>query len=387
MRYVHRQIEPLVSRACRSFPACVVTGPRRAGKTCLLRHLFPKAAYVLLEDPDVIGRVRADPRGFLEDLPRPAILDEIQNVPELVPYVRTLIDQSPRKCGRWLMTGSQEAPLMRRMSESLAGRAAVLQLLPFSVREHPKWNLLQGGYPEVVERPRTAALWFNSFVQTYLERDVRAISSIRDLPTFRRFLSLLAARHGQVLNKTDLAAPLGVSVPTVAEWLHILEATFQIMLVPPFYENFSKRIVKSPKLYWTDPGLVAHLLGIDSAKMLERSPFLGSVFEGFVAAEILKAQFNSGRRRELYWFRDRTGLEVDFVVPQEGGRLLLVEAKASRTVDAGMARPLQRVAAAIRARPVRCCIVHRRSAAGPTMKTVAPGVEALSIEELLDLTY
>ncbi len=385
MRYVPRQLEPLLLRACRSFPACVLTGPRRAGKTWLLRHLFPKASYVLLEDPDIIGRVRADPRGFLEELTPPAILDEIQNVPELVPYVRTLIDRSPRKCGRWLFSGSQEAPLMRHMSESLAGRAAVFQLLPFSVRERPKWNLLLGGYPEAAARPKAAPLWFSSYIQTYLERDVRAISSIRDLPTFRRFLSLLAARHGQVLNKTDLAGPLGVSVPTVTEWLHILEATFQIVLVPPFYENFSKRIVKSPKLYWSDPGLVAYLLGVESARMLEKSPFLGGIFEGFVAAEILKGQLNSGRRRELYWFRDRTGLEVDFVVPLPGDKLLLVEAKASRTVHAGMARPLQRVAAAVRGRQTRCVIVHRRPAAGPAMKTVAAGVEAVSIKELLDV--
>ncbi len=383
MKYVHRQLEPLLIQACRQFPAVVLTGARRAGKTYLLKKLFPKATYVLLEDPDVIGRVRADPRGFLEELAPPVILDEIQHVPELVPYVRTRIDEAPHRFGRWLLTGSQEAPLMQQISASLAGRAAVFQLLPFSLREFGKWNLLRGGYPEALARPKAASLWFNSYVQTYLERDVRAISSIRDLPTFRRFLSLLASRHGQILNRTDLAAPLGVSVPTISEWLRILEATFQIFLVPPFYENFSKRIVKSPRVYWADSGLLCFLLGIESLKVLDKSPFFGSVFEGFIASEIIKNQLNAGRRRELYFFREQQGLEVDFLVPGPGGAITLVEAKASKTVDPGMTKSLRRLADAIRGRAIRSVIVHRKPARGAVYRAVAPGVEALSVEEFL----
>jgi uncharacterized protein len=262
MRYVSRKLGKILQEAARHFPAAVITGPRRAGKTTLLRHLFPKARYVLLEDPDIQGSIRNDPHTFFEELGPPVVFDEIQNAPELLGYVRTLVDAAPRRMGQWLFTGSQEAPLMQGITESMAGRAAILQLLPFSVTETPKVTLLHGGFPEVLERPNSRGLWFASYLQTYLERDVRAITNIRDLVTFRRFLALLASRHGRILNKTDLAAPLGVSVPTITEWLHILELTGQINVVPPYFENFGKRLIKSPKIYWGDSGLACSLLGI-----------------------------------------------------------------------------------------------------------------------------
>jgi len=318
MRFIPRKLAEVILRAVRHFPAVVVTGPRRAGKTTLLRELFPRAQYVLLEDPDIQARVRSDARAFLEELPPPVILDEIQNTPELLNYARTLIDQHPRKMGLWLFTGSQEAPLMRGITESMAGRAAILQLLPLSICETGKVNVLHGGFPEVLSNPHARELWFSSYLQTYLERDVRAITNVRDLVTFRRFLALLASRHGQVLNKTELAAPLGVSVPTIAGWLEILEATGEVLIVPPYFENFGKRLIKSPKVYWGDSGLACYLLGIRTAGELERSPFLGSLFEGFLAAEILKNQTNAGLRKELYYFRDQQGLEVDFLLPRPG---------------------------------------------------------------------
>ena len=268
---------------------------------------------------------------FVDELRLPAILDEIQNVPEVFAHVRARIDREPRRAGRWLLTGSQEAGLMQGVTESMAGRAAVLQLLPLSARESSKVTLLRGGYPEVLARPAAARLWFASYVQTYLERDVRAVTAIRDLSTFRRFLGLVASRHGQILNKTDLAGPLGMSVPGIARWLDILELTGQILLVPPFFENLGRRLVKSPKVFIADSGLACHLLGIETEAELGRSPFLGALFEGLVASEIAKAQLGAGRRRELYFFRDQQGLEVDFLVPGPSGSVTFVEAKASRT--------------------------------------------------------
>lgn len=388
MRYIPREIERSVVLAARNFPAVVLTGPRRAGKTWLLRHLRPTAAYFLLEDPTVVARLRADPHGFLEALRTPVILDEVQNVPEVFALVRARIDRQPRRTGQWFLTGSQDAPLMQGVTESMAGRAAVLQLRPLSTRESDHVSLLRGGYPEAVARPGAARLWFNSYVQTYLERDVRAVTAVKDLATFRRFLALVASRHGQLLNKTDLAAPLGVSVPTIAQWLSVLEITAQVLIVPPFYENLGKRLIKSPKVYLADSGLACHLLGIESAAELAKSPFLGALFEGFIAAEIVKAQTNRGLRPELYYFRDEQGLEVDFLLPRKGGSVALVECRAARTVTPAMAAPMQRLAEALKKkRPrgvrVEMSLVHQRARAQSDTQVVAPGVRAWAWQDFL----
>lgn len=377
-------LETQVEKAARGFPALLLTGPRQCGKTTLLRKLFPRSSYVLLEDPDVIARVRADPRSFLEELRTPVILDEIQNTPELLNYIRSRIDNAPSRRGQWLLTGSQEAPLMQGVAESMAGRAAVLQLLPLSTTESPKVSLLRGGYPGVVTRPSAAELWFRSYVQTYLERDIRAITAVRDLATYRRFLALLASRCGTLLNKTELAGPLGVSVPTITEWLNALEITAQILLVPPFYENFGKRLVKTPKLFFVDSGLACHLLGIASVAALRRSALYGRLFEGFVAAEIAKRQVNGGGRVQLYYFRDQQGLEVDLIVPQGPEGLALIEAKASKTPLPSMARPLQRLAGSIRHYTTRSIVVHGGSAGAEAGTALLPGVAALSVAQLLE---
>jgi predicted AAA+ superfamily ATPase len=389
MQYIPRELETQVSQAMKGFPAVVLTGPRRAGKTWLLRHLFPKASYFLLEDPDIVARLRADPHGFLDAVKTPAILDEVQHVPEVFAYVRSRIDAHPRRIGQWILTASQEAPLMQHVSESMAGRAAILQLLPLSTRETPKVTLLHGGYPEVLARPSSARLWFSSYLQTYLERDVRAVTAVRDLSTFRRFLALVASRHGQVLNKSDIAAPLGVTVPTISQWLGVLETTAQIFVVPPFYDNVGKRLIKSPKVYIADSGLACHLLGIDTAAELRKSPFLGALFEGFVAAEIAKAQFNAGGRRQLYHFRDEQGLEVDFIVPGRQGSLRLIECKAGTTVSPSQATPLLRLADALRKKrrkgtALEMFLVHQPSKEAPHVTALMPAVKAMPVKSYLE---
>ncbi len=387
MSFNHRLIEHEVIKASRSFSSLIVTGPRRAGKTTLLKKLFPKASYYLLEDPDLIGRIQLDPKGFLSTLKTPVILDEIQNVPEILNYVRSLIDKNPKKKGQWFFTGSQEHSLMKGITESMTGRAALFSLYPFSTSEFSKVSPFLGGYPEVVLKPSIRNAWFRSYLQTYLERDVRQITAIKDLSIFRRFLSLLASRIGQVLNKSDLAAPLGVSVPTISEWLNILEITSQILLVPPYFENFGKRLIKSPKLYWIDTGLACFLLNIDSPRELEKSPFLGAIFESFVASEIVKSQVGMGKPRELYFFRDEQGLEVDFLKPLKGKTLALIEVKASSTLNISLIQPMKRLSQAIESQKEKPKEVKQYLVYRPVGKETHPylssAVQSLSYQSLL----
>ena len=388
MRSVDRTLTKTLLRATRTFPCVVLTGPRRAGKTFLLTRLFPRAEYWLFEDPEVVDRFRSDPEMFLDQVHTPVILDEVQNVPEIFAHVRARIDRSPRRMGQFFLTGSQQAQLMSGVTESMAGRAMPLTLLPLSVEETSKVDVLRGGLPEVLAQPSNARLRLSAYVQTYLERDVRSISHVKDLPTFRRFMGLLAARHGQVLNKADLAAALGMSVQAVTDWLNILELTWQILVVPPYFENFGKRLTKSPKIYFADSGLACHLLGIETKGELQRSPFRGALFEGFVASELLKQRVHRGRAPQLYFFRDQQGLEVDFVLPTRNAGLLAIEAKASSGVRPEMARPLLSLLGAYRGQraprgSASGVVVHARGAGGARTSALAPGVRALSLEELL----
>jgi uncharacterized protein len=383
MRHIPRLLTSEVLKAAKAFPAVILTGPRRTGKTTLLRRCFPKASYILLEDPDIIQRAKEDPRSFLDGLKLPVILDEIQYVPQLLNYIRTRIDEKPRERGRWLITGSQEFALMKGVTESMAGRAAILELMTLSEQEFPRVSFCNGGFPESLSAPARSELWFKSYIQTYLERDVRTISTVKDLPAFRRFMSLLASRVGQQLNKSDLAAPLGVSVPTIAEWIRILEVSKQLLLVEPYFENFGKRIVKSPKIYFADGGLLCHLLGVSDRAALMKSSFYGPVFENFVAAEIVKDQVNRGKRKDIYYFRSQQGVEVDFIVPRSVNRIDLIEVKVTSTPSLSMAAPMLDLRPRLAKRGPRLFLVHQPSPSQRYGGRLGMDVVSLSVHDYI----
>lgn len=355
-----RILAKTILRAIKSFPAIVVTGPRQSGKTTLLKMLFTRTHhFVTLEDPDVRMRAKEDPLAFLEENRPPIIIDEIQYAPELLSYIKTRIDQN-RQPGQWLFTGSQNFTLMLGVSQSLAGRAAVLSLLPFSFMERnnagekAKDNLalfkdlslkqvctnksslseliLRGSYPEIASKKSIdRQLWCGSYISTYLERDVRNLSQVGDLSQFERFLKLCAIRTGQLLNLSEIAKEIGMSVPTVKRWISILETGYQIYLLYPYYRNLGKRLVKSPKLYFNDTGLASYLLGLHNAETLLNSPNFGNLFETLIVTDFLKRFLYFGQMPSMYYLRTQDGLEIDLVI-ELGQKMHLLEIKSAMTI-------------------------------------------------------
>ena len=367
-----RVLASTIFKAIQTFPGVVITGPRQSGKTTLLKMLFSDThKFVTLEDPDIRIRAKEDPRAFLDQYSPPVILDEIQYVPDLLPYIKTRIDED-RKPGQWLFTGSQNFVLMQGISESLAGRAAILSLLPFSFSEitgtaadtkridgflqampfeagaYTTKDILsdlifRGCYPEIATiRKVDRNLWCSSYISTYLERDVRNITNIGDLSQFERFLKCCAIRTGQILNISEIARDIGISVPTARKWLSILETGYQVFLLYPYYKNIGKRLVKSPKLYFTDTGLASYLLGISNTEVLLNSPNFPNLFETFVVADFLKRFLNRGDMPSMYYVRSRDGLEVDLVI-ESGQKLHLFEIKSSMTITPKHATSLVRL--------------------------------------------
>jgi uncharacterized protein len=337
--YVPRALRARLSEALASFPAVLVTGPRQSGKTTFLREEFGAGArYVSLDDPLERSLAVADPNGFLDRFEEDrVILDEIQYVPELFSYLKLRIDRDRQRRGRWLLTGSQQFQLMARVGESLAGRIALLDLLPFSLLELPEAGeralpalLWDGFYPEPALEPGKRDLWISSYVQTYVERDVRQLQNVQDLRTFETVLALCAARHGQELNMADLARAAGISQPTVKSWITLLEAAFVVRLLPPHFENFGKRLIRSPKLYFLDSGLAAALTRQPGAEAALAGAMGGVLFEGFVVSEAFKVYAIEARRPELHFWRSQDGLEVDLLLSLPGG-LVPVEIKLTAT--------------------------------------------------------
>jgi uncharacterized protein len=338
MPLVKRTIETVLRALANKYPVVTITGPRQSGKTTLCRKVFIRKAYANLESPDIRQFAIDDPRGFLAQYPDGAILDEIQRAPDLVSYIQPMVDDD-RRDGLFILTGSQQFEVSNTINQSLAGRTALVKLLPFSITEIrssfslPSIDglLYHGFYPRLWDKQLDPTQALGDYFQTYIERDLRQLVAIKDLNLFQRFIQLCAGRVGQLLNVSNLANETGVSHTTAGNWLSLLEASFIVFQLRPYYRNISKRLVKSPKLYFYDVGLATFLLGIENEKQLSRDPLRGSLFENLVIAEALKYRFNQGRRSNLYFYRDSKGNEIDLLLVS-GSEFFPIEIKSGMTI-------------------------------------------------------
>lgn len=338
--FIERKIAPIVKYAGKKFPIVSLTGPRQSGKTTLLQNVFPDKPYVTLEDPGTRAYVAADPRDFLNQYPKGVIIDEAQHVPELFSYIQTESDKR-NKPGQFILSGSQNFLMNDKISQSLAGRVAVLKLLPFSIDElkatgklksNVYANMVYGFYPRLFERNIRPQLFYSSYYETYLTRDFRQLKNLGDLSTFQKFIQLCAGYSGQLVNLSSLANDTGVAVNTVKAWLSLLEASYIIFLLKPYRKSFNKRLVAAPKLYFWDTGLASFFLGIKDWQMLKSSHMRGALFENFVVAEIGKYYFNQGQLPGMYFWRDKTNNEVDCIV-ENGKKVEAVEIKSGTTLN------------------------------------------------------
>lgn len=337
---IARDVEPALRELLKGFPVVTVTGPRQSGKTTLTQTVFSGKPYVSLEDPDVRQMALDDPRGFLGRFPDGGVLDEVQRAPQLMSYLQSRVDDDGRM-GLFLLTGSQQFGLMSGITQSLAGRTAFVELLPFSVAELRAAGLMPssldamlftGAYPPIHDRGLKPPAWLSAYVTAYVERDVRQFVKVQDLESFQRFVRLCAGRCGHLLNLSSLAADCGITHNTAKAWISVLEASYILFLLRPHHANFSKRLVKSPKLYFYDSGLLCWLLGIRQADQLAVHPLRGGIFESFVISELVKAGLNRGERPTLHFWRDSNGNEVD-VIADVGPKMLPIEIKSGQTLN------------------------------------------------------
>ncbi len=367
---VDRTIAPTLQKLFRTHPVVTVTGPRQAGKTTLCQMALPELPYVNLENPDARAYAREDPRGFLRDYPDGVILDEVQRAPELPSYIQPLVDER-RRNGLFILTGSQHFGMTQAISQSLAGRTAVLRLLPFSIGElerlrpvgHAEDVIYTGFYPRIHDEGLEPTQALGDYVETYLERDVRQVTEIRNLPEFQRFLALCAGRTGQLLNLTSLGNDAGVSHTTAKSWIGVLEASYILFRLTPYFTNVSKRLIKAPKLYFYDVGLAASLLGIENAAQVRTHPLKGALFENMVVAEALKYRYHRGRRANLHFYRERSGREVDLIYTL-ADRFAAIEAKAGETITSGYFRGLKGLGELLGDRMLASLVVYAGSESG-----------------------
>ena len=334
---IKRQLESELKSCAKQYPVVTITGPRQSGKTTLARRTFAHHRYVNLEEPDTRELAQADPRAFLATVEKGLILDEIQRAPELLSYIQSMVDQK-KKNGRFILTGSRNFELMHSVTQSLAGRTAILNLLPLSIPElqKAKYNysadeyLLNGFYPRVYAEKLEPYKAYRNYFQTYIERDLRSLINVKDLSTFQKFVKLCAGRVGQIFNASALSSEVGVSVPTITSWLSILQESYIVFLLQPYFSNIKKSLVRSPKLYFYDVGLAAYLLGIEKLTQISRDPLRGSLFENMVVMDLVKYRYNRGLDHGLYFFRDDKQHEVD-VIRVSATDLVAIEIKYSQT--------------------------------------------------------
>lgn len=344
--YIHRAMAEAINEASQYFPVITLTGPRQSGKSTLLRHLFPSLPYMSMENPDIRSEAKIDPKGFLATFTNGVIIDEVQHVPDLLSYIQGIVDESPDR--KFYLTGSSQFSLLKNVTQSLAGRTAVFELLPLSLDEIARLKkddsidrlLYNGFYPAIWSGKNMPHLLYPNYIKTYLERDVRDLLAIKDLDLFQRFIRLCAARIGSVFVASELSNELGVASNTIASWLYVLQASYIIYMLPPFLSNTRKRLTKSPKLYFTDSGVAAYLLDIDSPQVMNRDKMRGHLFENMVIMNFLKNRFNKGVNGGLYFYRDSNGNEVDLLV-KSGSQYCCYEIKSSATFHADFAKGLK----------------------------------------------
>lgn len=342
-----RDISNAFHKVMQQYPVVTLTGPRQSGKTTFVRNAVNNKPYFNLEEPDTKARIMADPRTFFLENKKGAILDEIQHAPQLMSYIQSLVDET-QTLGAFILTGSNQFQLNHAITQSLAGRAALLELLPLSIAELSSKGielsaddyLLKGFYPAIYDRNLDPSMAYKNYAQTYLERDVRQLINVRNLSSFRNFLQLTAGRIGSLLNTENLANDVGMAHNTIRQWLSILETSYILYRLQPYFENFGKRIIKSPKVYFTDVGMISYLLGIENVQQLKRDPLRGGLFENLVLLELLKTQFNAGKEPRFYYYRDSNQNEIDLII-KHANYLIPIEIKSTATFHPSMLKNLK----------------------------------------------